>query len=257
MTEKRVVVQSDADAVATSVAGRLLGKIALELDEAPDRLVHVALTGGRVGLAILAKLGEHPLRDSVDWTRVHLWWSDERYVPADSDDRNAKPARRDLVERIDIPTENVHEMPSTDSGLDLDAAADEYAAELARFGTPERPYPVFDVTLLGVGPDGHIASLFPDRGEIGVTDRTVLPVRNSPKPPPERLTLTRPVINASERVWMVVSGAEKAGALGLILAGASYSSVPAAGAKGTRRTAIITDEAAAREVPPELIDPDF
>lgn len=257
MTEKRVAVQPDPDAVADSVAARLLGKIAVALDESPDRLVHVSLTGGRVGLAILKAFGEHPMRDSIDWSRVHLWWSDERYVPADSDERNAKPARKDLVERISIPAENVHEMPSTDSGLDLDAAAEAYAAELARYGTPDRPYPVFDVTLLGVGPDGHVASLFPDRGEINVTDRTVVPVRNSPKPPSERLTLTRPVINASTRVWMVIAGAEKAGALGLILAGASYASVPAAGAKGTRSTIIITDESAAGQVPPELIDPDF
>ncbi|MFW1332153.1 6-phosphogluconolactonase, partial [Vibrio parahaemolyticus] len=82
-----------------------------------------------------------------------------------------------------------------------------------------------------------IASLFPDRPEISVTDRATVPVRDSPKPPPERISLTRPVINSSKRVWMVIAGADKAAALGLALAGASYQSVPAAGAKGRRRTA--------------------
>jgi 6-phosphogluconolactonase len=108
-----------------------------------------------------------------------------------------------------------------------------------------------------VGPDGHIASLFPDRGEILVTDRVTLAVRDSPKPPPERITLTRPVINGSKRVWLVLTGADKASALGLALAGASYPSVPAAGAKGRSRTVFFVDEAAAAKVPPELIDPEY
>lgn len=87
-------------------------------------------------------------------------------------------------------------------------------------------------------------------------DATVLPVRNSPKPPPERITFTRPVINASTRVWMVLAGADKASALGLVMAGASYASVPAAGAHGTEETVVFTDQAAAAEVPEDLIDPD-
>jgi 6-phosphogluconolactonase len=90
-----------------------------------------------------------------------------------------------------------------------------------------------------------------------VTDAAVLPVRDSPKPPPERITLTRPVINASKRVWLVLTGADKASALGLALAGASYASVPAAGAKGRRRTVFFVDEAAASEVSPDLIDSDY
>ncbi|WP_433677394.1 6-phosphogluconolactonase [Microbacterium gorillae] len=255
MSEKRVVVAPDPSTLATSVASRFLGKIVLGLAE--DREVHVSLTGGTMGIAVLAAAAEQPAVSLIDWDRVHLWWSDERFVARTDADRNAVQARAALIDALPIPAANVHEMPSTDDGLDLDAAAEWYAQELARFGTDERPWPTFDVTLLGVGPDGHIASLFPDRDEVRVTDRTVLPVRDSPKPPPERITLTRPVINSSSRVWMVISGAEKAGALGLILAGASYASVPAAGAKGTHRTIIITDESAAGEVPPELIDPEF
>ncbi len=256
MTEKRVVVAESTDQLAQSVAARLLGKIAVALSEG-DGPVHVSLTGGSMGIATLAGVASNPMRELTDWDRVHLWWSDERFVERASNERNASQARAALIDALPIPAANVHEMPATDDGMDLDAAAEWYAAELARFGTPDRPWPTFEVTLLGVGPDGHIASLFPDRDEILVTDRTVLAVRDSPKPPPERITLTRPVINSSTRVWMVMAGAEKAGALGLVLAGASYSSVPAAGAKGTHRTIVITDTAAAAQVPPELIDPDF
>ncbi len=108
-----------------------------------------------------------------------------------------------------------------------------------------------------MGPDAHIASLFPDRPEIQIVDRAVVSVRDSPKPPPERVTFTRPVINSSKRVWMVLAGADKAAALGLALAGASYESVPAAGAKGRKRTVFFVDQAAAAQVPPELIDSEY
>ena len=117
--------------------------------------------------------------------------------------------------------------------------------------------PIFDITFLGVGPDGHIASLFPHRSGIQVTDRTVIPVRNSPKPPPERLSLTRPVINASQRIWLVLAGADKASALGLALAGASRDEVPVAGIKGRRRTVFFVDADAAAEVPEALIARDY
>jgi len=201
-------------------------------------------------------VGEHPERDDVDWSLVHVWWSDERFVPRSDPERNALLARTALLDRIEIPAENVHEMAATDDGLDLDAAAEAYARELARFGTAEQPWPTFDICLLGVGPDAHIASLFPDRPEITLTDVATAAVRDSPKPPPERITLTRPVINSSTRLWMALSGADKASALGLVLAGASYASVPAAGAKGRKRTVLFVDTAAAAQVPPELIERD-
>jgi 6-phosphogluconolactonase len=108
-----------------------------------------------------------------------------------------------------------------------------------------------------VGPDGHIASLFPDRPGIRETERTVIAVRDSPKPPPERLSLTRPVINGSARIWLVLSGTDKASALGLALAGASYTEVPAAGAKGRKRTVFFVDRDASSEVPESLIAPDY
>jgi 6-phosphogluconolactonase len=211
-----------------------------------------------MGSAVLAAAARHPRRDRVDWSRVHFWWSDERFVAREHDDRNEKQARDALLDEIDIPAANVHTMAASDEGVDLDAAAERYAAELARFPQDDgTPWPSFDICFLGVGPDAHIASLFPDRPEILITDRAVVAVRDSPKPPPDRVSMTRPVINASRRVWMVMSGTDKAAALGLALAGASYASVPAAGAKGRIRTVFFVDDAAAAQVPPELIDGEY
>ncbi|SFI35445.1 MULTISPECIES: 6-phosphogluconolactonase [Microbacterium] len=254
-TEKRVVISPDADSLASSVAARFLDRVAKRT--ADGKRMHVALTGGAIGTHVLEAIGTHPGRTAIDWSGVHFWWGDERFVPRASPDRNEAMGRRVLLDALDVPAPNVHAMAASDDGLDLEGAADVYAAELAAFGTAERAWPSFDICFLGVGPDAHIASLFPDRGEIQVTDRAVVAVRDSPAPPAERITLTRPVINASKRVWMVLSGPDKASALGLALAGASYASVPAAGAKGRKRTILFVDEAAAAQVPAELIDQEY
>lgn len=252
---KRVVIDADPASVARRVADRFLIRLAARIRD--GRLAHIALTGGSMGAAVLRAVAAHPGAADIDWSLVHFWWGDERFVPAADPERNALQAREALLDRIPVPAENVHEIAASDDGLDLDAAARAYADELARYGTDEHPWPSFAVCFLGVGPDGHIASLFPDRAEIGVTDAAALPVRNSPKPPPERVTLTRPVINASKRVWLVMTGAEKASALGLALAGANYANVPAAGAKGRKRTVFFVDDAAASEVAPDLIDAEY
>ncbi len=254
--EKRVVISADAAALAESVAARFLNRLAK--CGAEGQLVHVSLTGGSMGSAVLAAAARHPRREKVDWSRVHVWWSDERFVRRGHEDRNDLQAQQALLDAVDIPAANIHTMGASDDGLDLDAAAERYAADLARFRQDDgTPWPSFDICFLGVGPDGHIASLFPDRPEILITDRVAVAVRDSPKPPPERISLTRPVINGSRRVWLVLAGADKASALGLALAGASYASVPAAGAKGRKRTVFFVDEAAASQVPPELIDQEY
>lgn len=254
-TEKRVVVSPDAAALASDVAKRLLERLIRRT--ASRKTSHLLLTGGAIGTEVLRAAGSHPRRGEVDWTTVHLWWGDERFLPAGHDERNDTGARRALIDHIDIPAANVHAMAGSDEVPDMDAAAAAYAAELARFGDDEQPWPAFFVCFLGVGPDGHIASLFPDRGEIQDTEHAVLPVRDAPKPPSDRLTLTRPVLNSSRCVWLVVSGVDKAAALGLALAGASYETVPAAGAKGRKRTLFFVDQDAAANVPSELIDQEF
>lgn len=254
-TEKRVVISADAAALASDVADRLL--VRLGRRSAAGKTSHLVLTGGAIGTEVLRAAGAHARRSEVDWSLVHLWWGDERFEPAGDAERNDTGARRALIDHIDIPAENVHAMAGPGEIADMDAAAAAYEAELARYGTDEHPWPAFYLCFLGVGPDGHIASLFPDRGEIQTTDRAVLPVRDSPKPPADRLTLTRPVLNSSRCVWLVVSGVDKAAALGLALAGASYETVPAAGAKGRKRTLFFVDQDAAANVPPELIDQEF
>lgn len=250
--EKLVVVEQTPAAVAARVADRFLTRITARTRN--GRIAHVALTGGSMGGAVLAAVAEHPKTPQIDWSLVHFWWGDERFVPRDDADRNAVQSRNALLNHISVPADNVHEVAAADSGLTLDEAAAAYAGELARYGSESEPWPSFAVCFLGVGPDGHIASLFPDRVEVTETDAAVLPVRDSPKPPPERVTLTRPVINSSKRVWLVLTGADKASALGLALAGASYTNVPAAGAKGRKRTVFFVDEAAAAEVADDLID---
>ena len=130
--------------------------------------------------------------------------------------------------------------------------AEAYALELQANAEEGETLPRFDITFLGVGPDGHVASLFPEAAGIRETEATVIAVRNAPKPPPERLSLTLPVINSSTRIWMVLAGADKASALGLSLAGASINEVPAAGVEGRRSTLYYVDKEATAEVPENL-----
>ncbi|MDT0157380.1 6-phosphogluconolactonase [Microbacterium sp. ARD32] len=252
---KTVVVEATPQSLAARVADRFLTRIIARTRN--GRIAHICLTGGSMGGAVLTAAASDERVSEIDWSLVHFWWGDERFVERDAPDRNSLQSRSALLDALPVPAENIHEVAAPSDGVTLDEAAASYAAELARFGKHGDPWPSFAVCFLGVGPDGHIASLFPDRAEVTVTDAAVLPVRDSPKPPPERVTLTRPVLNASKRVWLVLTGAEKASALGLALAGASYASVPAAGAKGRRRTVFFVDEAAAAEVAPELIDRDY
>jgi 6-phosphogluconolactonase len=249
--ERRVLVHPNKQALAASVAARFLTKT---VDVIADfGVAHVVLTGGSIGIGTLAAVKESVARDTVDWSKVHFWWGDERFVPKGDADRNELQAREALLDHLDVPAENIHPFPASDEVASLDDGVAAYTAELARFAADGAQWPRFDITFLGVGPDGHIASLFPGLPGIRVTDAPVVSVQNSPKPPPARLSLTRPVINSSERVWLVLAGADKASALGLALAGASYVEVPAAGAKGRKRTVFFVDQDAAAEVPESLI----
>jgi 6-phosphogluconolactonase len=253
--ERRVLVHPDKQALTGSVAARFLTKTVDIIDDLGE--ANVALTGGTVGIAVLEAVNSSPARDSVDWSKVHFWWGDERFVPKNSDDRNEKQAREALLDHIAVPPENIHPFPASDEVADIDEAATVYASELEAFAPDGASHPRFDITFLGVGPDGHIASLFPDRSGIREAEATVVSVRDAPKPPPERLSLTRPVINASDRIWLVLAGADKASALGLALAGASYTEVPVAGAKGRKRTVFFVDKEAAVDVPENLIAPSY
>lgn len=245
-SQPRVLVHQDKSALMAAV-GELFITSAKKLLAERDT-IHVVLTGGSVGIGCLAAVGHSDARDSIDWARVHLWWGDERWLSAGDPERNDQQAADALLARIEIPAANVHRFPASDAGLELDAAAQAYETELAEFGD-ETGLPGFDLTFLGVGDDAHIASLFPGKEEVRVTGRNVVPVRNSPKPPPERLSLTLPAINSSAQIWLVLAGDDKASALGLALAGAAPDEAPVAGVSGRHGTTFFVDESAAAEVP--------
>ena len=248
---RRVLVHRDKQTLAGSVAARFITKVVDLLEQQAE--VNVVLTGGTVGVAVLGAINESPARDSIDWSRLVLWWGDERWLPRGDAERNDTQARAALLDHVALRPGNIHWCPAPDEGIDLTEAAASYGAELAAAAANGAAIPRFDITFLGVGPDGHVASLFPESAGIRVTDATVIAVRNSPKPPPERLSLTLPVLNSSDRIWLALAGADKASALGLALAGASTLEVPAAGVMGRLRTVFFVDSAAAAEVPEELI----
>jgi 6-phosphogluconolactonase len=229
--------------------------------EAGDRLVlaitsaietrgqaFIVLTGGGSGVKLLKHIGEYG--SAIDWSVVHLFWGDERYVPAADDERNEKQAREALLDHIDIPARNIHPMAASDGefGSDMDAAAVAYANVLAANAPDGEPTPAFDVHLLGMGGEGHINSLFPHTPAVLEKTRLVVGVEDSPKPPPRRITLTLPAVNRSREVWFVVSGAEKADAVAAAIGGAEAVEVPAAGAVGTEQTVWLLDSAAASKL---------
>jgi len=205
----------------------------------------IVLTGGGTGIGLLKHVGAHD--DGIDWSKVHLFWGDERFVPADDDERNAKQAYEALIDHIAIPAANVHPMAASDGefGDDLHAAAAAYQDVLAANAEPGQPAPDFDVHLLGMGGEGHINSLFPHSPATRETERLVVGVEDSPKPPPRRITLTLPAVRRSRQVWLVVAGAEKADAVAAAIGGASPDDIPSAGAIGTEATVWLLDEAAA------------
>lgn len=161
----------------------------------------VALTGGSAAVHALPALAALP----IDWTLTHLFWSDERAVPASDAESNFQLARSRLLSHVAIPAASIHRMPG--DAPDLDAAAHAYAGEMARvLGSPFGP---FDYALLGVGADGHVASLFPGHAALHERARAVVAVVDSPKPPPRRLTMTMPVLVGARRVTVLAIGAEK------------------------------------------------
>jgi 6-phosphogluconolactonase len=253
MSTPEVVVHRDAGLLATAVAARLVTKLVDA--QAARGYAHVVLTGGGVGTAVLAQLAAAPARDAIDWRRLHVWWGDERFVPDGHPDRNDVGARGALLDHVPVDPGLVHRMPASDGpdGDNAEAAAARYAAELAAATRPEDhgPVPIFDVLMLGLGEDGHVASLFPGQPALYDT-RPVVGVHGSPKPPPTRLSLTFPSIRAANEVWIVAAGASKAAPANLALSGAGEVEIPAAGARGRQRTLWLLDQAAAGQLPRSL-----
>jgi 6-phosphogluconolactonase len=253
--EPEVVVAETAAALAESTAQRVVALLGTALQNRP--VAHLVVTGGGILEQVFTALAVPASRNAVDWQRVHVWWGDERYVPADSDERNDRAAMSLLFQSVDFDPAKLHRMPASDAGFgdDVEAAADSYAAELAA-AVPDEvagEVPRFDVVLLGVGPDGHCASLFPHHPGTRVTDSSVIAVHDSPKPPPTRLSLTFPALDAANEVWFVVSGDAKADAVARALGGAPREDVPSAGPRGRERTLWLIDQEAASRLPPSVV----
>ena len=232
MSKTLVVVVPDADVLAATVASRLVAKI---VDAQAERgTASVVLTGGRIAAKVLRTVKDLPAARAIDWSHVDLWWGDERFLPAGDPDRNETQARKALLDALPLDPARVHPMPAAD-GIDAETAAARYATEL---GDPIVP---FDVLMLGVGEDGHVASLFPEHPVLNETGPTAA-VHNSPKPPPTRITLTMPTIQSADEVWLIAAGPDKTDAVGAALKGDKTK--PAAHATGQSRTYWLLDEAA-------------
>ena len=257
MSRPEVVVHRDGDLLAAATAARLVTKLVDA--QAARGYASLVLTGGRTGTAVLEHLNAMPARDAVDWSRVDLYWGDERFLPNGHPERNETQARAALLDHVPVDPARVHVMEPSDGkfGDDPDAAADAYAEVLAAAAQPEDdgPVPSFDVLLLGVGEEGHVASIFPDSPAVHEKERTVVAVRNCPKPPPTRISLTLPAIRAAQEVWLMTTGAAKADAVAMALTGASEVQLPAAGATGKRRTLWLLDTSAASKVPDVFAPP--
>lgn len=233
----RIEVHADAATLATAVAGELLTRLADT--QAGGGVPQVALTGGTIAEEIHREVARLSPGSEVDWSRVVVWWGDERFVAPDSPDRNAGQARAAFLDAVGVDPANVHEMPSTADAADVDAGAAAYQDELRQHGSGE-----FDVVMLGIGPDGHIASLFPGFPQLDEASIAV-GVTGSPKPPPERISLTFAALNRAKSVWFLVSGDGKADAVAAALGGADRHDIPAAGVTGNDETIWFLDRPAA------------
>ncbi|WP_371652024.1 MULTISPECIES: 6-phosphogluconolactonase [unclassified Streptomyces] len=257
MSTPQLVVHRDKELMAQAAAARLITKIVDA--QAARGSASVVLTGGRNGNGLLAALASSPARDAIDWSRLDLWWGDERYLPEGDPERNVTQARAALLDAVPVDPKRVHAMPASDGpyGSDVDAAAAAYAEELAAASGPEDhgDVPTFDVLMLGVGPDTHVASLFPELPAVRETERTVVGVHGAPKPPPVRVSMTLPAIRAAREVWLLAAGEDKAQAAAIALSGAGEVQAPAAGAYGRGRTLWLLDSAAASRLPRALYPP--
>ncbi|MGZ4446740.1 MAG: 6-phosphogluconolactonase [Nocardioides sp.] len=239
----QVITYESPDDLARSVADLLVAR--LRSVQAAGRVPSVVLTGGTIAVKIHEAVATSHRAKDVDWSRVDVWFGDERFVPADSPDRNAGQAAAAMLDKLGFDPARLHLMPASDGdhGDDVDAAAAAYAAELARAGR-DGEGPLFDVLMLGIGPDGHCASLFPGRTEQSSRELAVA-VRDSPKPPPTRISMTMRTLSHAREVWWVAAGQEKADAVRDAVNGTDAIAVPACWPEGLDRTLWLLDDAAA------------
>ncbi len=252
------------DELAQAVAARLVTHLADIQSE--GRVPAVALTGGSIAVKVheavarsVEKSTETTGHDrsgvdgaagvdgaGVEWGLVDFWFGDERFVAADNPDRNVGQARASMLDHLPVDPARVHVMAPSDGeyGDDLDAAAAAYGRELQDSGAGE-----LDVVMLGVGPDGHVASLFPGYPQLDREDAVAVAVRQSPKPPPERISLTFSALERTRELWFVVAGADKSEAVRRAHDPATdVHELPASRPRGRQRTLWFLDDGAASKL---------
>jgi 6-phosphogluconolactonase len=229
------------DELGKAISDRLVAEI---VAAQRDRdVAHIVLTGGSMGGLSLQSL---PDATEVDWSKVHFWWGDERFVPAGDSDRNDIEADRAALTALPVPADNIHRVAGPDQVADAEAAAAAYSAAIRGVDQGDG---LFDVVMLGMGPDGHVASLFPHHPGQRTENAIAIAVHDSPKPPPDRVSLTFECLNRSRQVWLLVAGAEKAEAVAAAHApSADRWDVPAAGVHGADDTIWWLDSAAGTEL---------
>lgn len=240
MATPEVHVFSSSKELQDSAAQQLSSVISAAIAE--RGIAYIVLTGGSNGIGILSSLAS--LQPTIDWSRVHLFFGDERFVSADSKDRNVLQAQEALLSSL--PSAQYYPIASSDQGLTIDEAAEQYEQKLVEVG--KGSIPAFDVHLFGIGEEGHINSLFPHSAASQEQQRYVVSVEDSPKPPPQRITLTFPAIARARQTWLLVSGENKAQAVYEGVNLADKLDWPAAGAQGSERTVWFVDQAAASKL---------
>lgn len=241
MTYQRVVRLDDPTEVADVVANRFLERL-LSL-QVHKGMVHVCLTGGMTANLMYERFAELVPGSGLDVSLLQLWWGDERFVPATDPDRNSLQAVTRLARTLEIKSTSTHMMPAADGRLDAHQCAAEYAAELGDTH--------FDITLLGVGADGHVGSIFPNHQSFEATTKTVIGVTESPKPPEERITLTLPTLSRTDELWFIATGSGKADVVARAIQG--DKSLPAAHPHGESATYWFVDRAAAADLVPQYV----
>ena len=231
----RLTTCADAEAVAARAAADIARALERACTERGG--AHIALSGGTTPKRTYELLSEEPL----DWADVHVWFADERCVGPDDEESNYRLASETLLEPARIPAERIHRMQGE---LGPEEGASRYALELAR-GAPVSAgkLPVLDLVVLGIGPDGHVASLFPGAAALDAGEHELcLGVHDSPKPPPQRITLSLPLLRAAAGCLLLATGAAKSDAVSAMLAEPSRH-VPASLLRRGRLTVILDDAA--------------
>lgn len=210
----QIAIYPDIDKISSEAASYVT-RVAREAIAARG-LFSFGLSGGTTPGKLYSLLTSEPYRSQIDWNAVHLFWSDERCVAPDDPQSNFHLAQETILKGVNLRPEQIHRMPA--ERADRDQASADYAAEIRKVLGGDG-VPVFDLLQMGMGPEAHTASLFPHQPSLHEQDRLVMPV-SVPKPPPDRLTFTPPLLHAARHLLFLATGADKAEALHEVVEGA-------------------------------------